>query len=67
MISWKTKRQSVASLSSTEAEYIALSETTKEAMWIRSLLKETETRKVPKEDVDLAKYHKEEIERQWRP
>jgi len=66
-VSWKTKKQTTISLSSTEAEYIALSEATKEAMWMKRLLREIETRVVPKAEVDLAKYHEEEIERQWKP
>jgi len=65
-VSWKTKRQSMASLSSTEAEYVALSEATKEAMWLRRLLREIETRNVPREEVNLAKYHEDEINRQWK-
>lgn len=66
-ISWKTKKQTTISLSSTEAEYVALSEATKEAMWMKRLLREIETRTVPKAEIDLAKYHEEEIERQWKP
>jgi hypothetical protein len=37
-VSWQSKRQSVVAQSSTEAEYIAMSESTKEAIWIRYLL-----------------------------
>jgi len=39
-ISWRSKRQTIVALSSTEAEYIALTEATKEAIWMRSLLTE---------------------------
>jgi hypothetical protein len=35
---WQSKHQSVVAQSSTESEYIALSEAAKEAAWIRSLL-----------------------------
>jgi hypothetical protein len=35
---WQSKRQSVVAQSSTESEYMALSEAAKEAAWIRSLL-----------------------------
>ena len=37
-VSWRSKRQSVVALSSTEAEYIALSMASQEAIWIRNLL-----------------------------
>ena len=37
-VSWKTKKQATISLSSTEAEYVALSEATKEAIWMKRLL-----------------------------
>ena len=39
-VSWSSKRQSVVALSSTEAEYMAVTQATKEAIWIRSLLKD---------------------------
>ena len=37
-VSWKSKRQTVVTLSSTEAEYIALCSAAQEATWLRSLL-----------------------------
>jgi len=37
-VSWSSKRQSVVALSSTEAEYVALSHATQEATWLRNLL-----------------------------
>lgn len=37
-ISWSCKRQTCVALSSTEAEFIALSEACKEAVWIRRIL-----------------------------
>ena len=37
-ISWKSKRQSVVALSSTEAEYVALCSATQEVVWLRRLL-----------------------------
>jgi hypothetical protein len=39
-ISWNTKKQSIVSLSSAEAEYIALADTAKEVLWVRNLLSE---------------------------
>ena len=39
-ISWSSKRQSVVALSSCEAEYIALNEAGKEAIWLQRILKE---------------------------
>ena len=36
-ITWKSKKQQLTALSSTEAEYIALSEAAREATWLRSL------------------------------
>ena len=39
-ISWKSSLQSVVALSTTEAEYIALTEAVKEAIWLRGLVSE---------------------------
>jgi len=39
-ITWRSKKQQVVALSSTEAEYVALSEAAREACWLRSLFKE---------------------------
>ncbi len=41
-ISWKSKKQPIVSQSSMEAEYIALTSATKEALWISKLEKEIE-------------------------
>ena len=39
-VSWKSSRQHAVTLSSTEAEYYALTEAAKEAIWLQALLKE---------------------------
>ena len=39
-ISWNSKRQSSVALSTTEAEYMALSAATQEAIWLRMLLED---------------------------
>lgn len=36
-VSWKSKKQSCTALSTTKAEYMALSSTTQEAVWLREL------------------------------
>jgi len=39
-ISWSSKKQTSVALSSTEAEYMALTQAAKEAIWLKRLLKE---------------------------
>jgi len=41
-VSWKTQKQPTVALSSCEAEYMALAEATKEALYLRSLLRSLE-------------------------
>ncbi|PLW34299.1 hypothetical protein PCASD_17274 [Puccinia coronata f. sp. avenae] len=43
-ISWKSRKQATVSLSSTEAEYKALSDSCKEGLWLRHLLTELHLR-----------------------
>ena len=38
--SWSSKKQQLVTLSTTEVEYVALSHATKEAIWLRNLLRE---------------------------
>lgn len=40
VVSWSSRKQSAVALSSTEAEYVAVSECACEAIWLRNLLKE---------------------------
>lgn len=40
VISWNSQKQSVVALSTTEAEYIAASETVREIVWVRRLISE---------------------------
>lgn len=42
-ISWSSKRQPTVALSTCEAEYMGQTEATKEAVWLKSLLKELDT------------------------
>lgn len=42
-ITWNSKKQPTVALSSTEAEYMSLTESTKEAIWLRRLFKEIGT------------------------
>ena len=46
VVSWKTRKQDIVALSTTEAEYIALTEAAKEVIWMRRLLREIETRDI---------------------
>ena len=39
-ISWKSTKQKTVAISSTEAEYISLSEATQEVLWLKALLYE---------------------------
>ena len=39
-ISWKSRKQQCVSLSSTEAEYVALSEACQEGMWLKTLVRD---------------------------
>ncbi|XP_077265780.1 uncharacterized protein LOC143899395 [Temnothorax americanus] len=63
-ISWQNKKQRTAALSTTEAEYMALSATSQEALWLRELAMELDSDAVSsgitiycdnKRAVDLAK------------
>jgi hypothetical protein len=66
-VSWKSKKQGVVATSTAEAEYVALSEATKESIWINRLLREIKTRSVEKYKFDEKLYHDEETRAQWEP
>ena len=42
VISWCSKKENIVTLSTSEAEYVALSHATQEAIWIRKLIGEIE-------------------------
>jgi hypothetical protein len=64
-MSWKTRKQDVVASSSTEAEYVALSEATREAIWLRRILGEIETRNVTRAFPNLVLEHEQGTEEQW--
>lgn len=47
MISWSSRKQDIVALSSTESEYVALTEGCKELQWIRMISKEFKEIRVP--------------------
>jgi hypothetical protein len=46
-VSWKTEKQKIVTLSSTEAEYVALSHAAREAIWLRRLAEEHQHSNAP--------------------
>lgn len=44
-ICWKSSVQSIVSMSTTEAEYMAVAESSKEALWLTGLVKELGVKK----------------------
>ena len=54
---WKTRKQDIVALSTTEAEYIARTETSKEVNWMRHLLHEIENRDVERFSTDIQHFH----------
>jgi len=47
LISWRSKKQAIESLSSTEAEYIAITEVTKELIWLKMVISSALDIKIP--------------------
>ena len=56
-VSWKTRKQVIVALSPTEAEYIALTETSKEVIWMRRPLHEIENSDVERLSTDIQRSH----------
>lgn len=50
-ITWKSKKQSTVALSSTEAEYIFLSDATKEVLWLFQFLESIDVKFQSPEDL----------------
>jgi len=46
-VSWSSRKQQTVAKSSTEAEYVALSSATQEAVWLRRLMKDLGRQKDP--------------------
>ena len=57
VVSWKTRKQDLVVLSTTEAEYIALTEASKEVIWMRRLLREIETHDTESHSTDIWQHH----------
>jgi hypothetical protein len=64
-IAWRSKRQSCVTLSTTEAEYVAASEATREAVWLKRLLNEIEH--VEKKAITLNCDNQSTIRLVWNP
>ena len=65
-VSWKTRKQDIVALSTTEAEYIALTEASKEVIWMRRLLREIETPDNESHSTDIRQHH-DDSTMQWEP
>jgi hypothetical protein len=51
IIAWRAKKQATVALSSTEAEYMAATETLKEMIWIKSMLTELTLQNIDKNNI----------------
>ena len=54
---WKTRKQDIVALSTMEAEYIALTETSKEVIWMRRLFHQIENRDFKTSSTDMQRSH----------
>jgi hypothetical protein len=66
-VSWKSKKQGVVATLTAEAEYVALSEATKESIWSNRLHREIQTRTVEKYELDESFHQNEKTRAQWEP
>ena len=64
-ISWKSRKQDVVATSSTEAEYVALTEAAKESVWLRRLLIELESRVIRPALPNIMNDHFYQLNKQW--
>jgi hypothetical protein len=48
LISWKSKKQSSTSLSSTEAKYVAMADLVRELIWLRMVMSTSLSLEIPK-------------------
>jgi hypothetical protein len=46
VVSWRSRKQSVPADSTTEAEYVAVAEATKEIVWLRKILEDLQEKQV---------------------
>jgi len=65
-ISWKSRKQDVVATSSTEAEYVALTEAAKESVWLRRLLIELESRVITLTAPNITNDHFYQLNEQWQ-
>ena len=56
-VRWKTQKQDIVALSTTEAEYIALTEASKEVICMLGLLRKIETRNIKSVSTDIREHH----------
>lgn len=66
-VSWTTRKQATISLSSTEAEYVSLSQSSCEAIWLRNLLTDTHRRRASRPETDEASGHPLQLHQRMCP
>ena len=63
---WKTRKQDIVAQSTTKAEYVALTEASKEVIWMRRLLREIQIRDIESHSMDIGQHHDDSM-MQWEP